>query len=218
MATLMPFTCTFCGVYLLSFGRLQQHKYRHKLKYIRRTNERTRMDQYRYLCCEENFADDLKILKTGIRSQPHTKENLYQCVYFQKCFAKNGHLENHCKTHTKEKRYQCGHCQKSFLRKCDLRRHSRTHTKEKPYQCERCQKRFAQKGDLQRHNRSHTKGIHGIKPVRLNGSFDSKCTRPETSHSYQSFTILINTFTGIIVYWHNLRFKWHNYSRHQTVK
>ena len=61
-------------------------------------------------------------------------------------------------------------------------------------------------------------GLHGIKPVRLNGSFDSKCTRPETSHSYQSFTILINTFTGIIVYWHNLRFKWHNYSRHQTVK
>ena len=60
--------------------------------------------------------------------------------------------------------------------------------------------------------------LHGIKPVRLNGSFDSKCTRPETSHSYQSFTILINTFTGIIVYWHNLRFKWHNYSRHQTVK
>ena len=60
--------------------------------------------------------------------------------------------------------------------------------------------------------------LHGIKPVRLNGSFDSKCTRPETSHPYQYFTILINTFTGIIVYWHNLRFKWHNYSRHQTVK
>ena len=60
--------------------------------------------------------------------------------------------------------------------------------------------------------------IHGIKPLRLNGSFDSKCTRPETSHSYQSFTILINTSTGIIVDLDNLRFKWHNNSRHQTVK
>ena len=46
----------------------------------------------------------------------------------------------------------------------------------------------------------YTTKLHGIKPVRLNGSFDSKWTRPETSHSYQSFTILINTFTGIIVY------------------
>ena len=61
-------------------------------------------------------------------------------------------------------------------------------------------------------------GLHGIKPVRLNGSFDSKCTSPETSHSYQSFTILINTFTGIIVDLNNLRFKWHNNSRYQTVK
>ena len=60
--------------------------------------------------------------------------------------------------------------------------------------------------------------IHGIKPVRLNGSFDSKCTRPETSHSYQSFTILINTSTGINVALNNLRFKWHNNSRHQTGK
>ena len=60
--------------------------------------------------------------------------------------------------------------------------------------------------------------LHGIKPLRLNGSFDSKCTRPETSHSYQSFTILINTSTGIIVDLDNLRFKWHNNSRHQTVK
>ena len=57
-----------------------------------------------------------------------------------------------------------------------------------------------------------------IKPVRLNGSFDSKCTRPETSHSYQSFTILINTSTGINVALNNLRFKWHNNSRHQTGK
>ena len=61
-------------------------------------------------------------------------------------------------------------------------------------------------------------GVHGIKPVRLNGSFDSKCIRLETSHSYQSFTILINTSTGIIVDLNNLRFKWHNNSRHQTVK
>ena len=60
--------------------------------------------------------------------------------------------------------------------------------------------------------------VHGIKPVRLNGSFDSKRTRPETSHSYQSFTILINTSTGIIVDLNNLRFKWHNNSKHQTVK
>ena len=60
--------------------------------------------------------------------------------------------------------------------------------------------------------------LHGIKPLRLNGSFDSKCTRPETSHSYQSFTILINTSTGIIVDLDNLCFKWHNNSRHQTVK
>ena len=60
--------------------------------------------------------------------------------------------------------------------------------------------------------------LHGIKPVRLNGSFDSKCTRPETSHLYQSFTIPINTSTGIIVDLNNLRFKWHNKSRHQTVK
>ena len=60
--------------------------------------------------------------------------------------------------------------------------------------------------------------IHGIKPVRLNGSFDSKCTRPETSHSYQSFTILINTSTGINVALNNLRFKWHNNTRHQTGK
>ena len=58
---------------------------------------------------------------------------------------------------------------------------------------------------------------HGIKPVRLNVSFDSKCTRPETSHSYQSFTILINTSTGIIVDLNNLSFKWHNNSRHQTI-
>ena len=60
--------------------------------------------------------------------------------------------------------------------------------------------------------------LHGINPVRLNGSFVSKCTRPETSHLYQSFTILINTSTGIIVDLNNLRFKWHNDSRHQTVK
>ena len=60
--------------------------------------------------------------------------------------------------------------------------------------------------------------LHGIKPVRLNGLFDSKCTRPETSNLYQSFTILINTSTGIIVDLNNLRFKWHNSSRHQTVK
>ena len=49
--------------------------------------------------------------------------------------------------------------------------------------------------------------LHGIKPVRLNGSFDSKCTRPVTSHLYQSFTILINTSTGIIIDSNNLRFK-----------
>ena len=61
-------------------------------------------------------------------------------------------------------------------------------------------------------------GLHGIKPVRLNGSFDSKYTRPETGHSYQSFTILINPSTGIIVDLNNLCFKWHNNSRHQTVK
>ena len=60
--------------------------------------------------------------------------------------------------------------------------------------------------------------LHGIKPVRLNGLFDGKCTRPETSHLYQSFTILMNTSTGIIVDSNNLRFKWHNDYRHQTVK
>ena len=47
--------------------------------------------------------------------------------------------------------------------------------------------------------------IHGINPVRLNGLFDSKCTRPETSRLYQSFTILINTSTGVIVDLNNLR-------------
>ena len=72
--------------------------------------------------------------------------------------------------------------------------------------------------DLKRQIPCHTYDIHGIKPVRLNGSFDSKCTRPETSHSYQSFTILINTSTGINVALNNLRFKWHNNSRHQTGK
>ena len=30
-------------------------------------------------------------------------------------------------------------------------------------------------------------GLHGINPVRLNGSFDSKCTRPETSHFISIF-------------------------------
>ena len=54
--------------------------------------------------------------------------------------------------------------------------------------------------------RACTTELHGIKPVRLNGSFDSKCTRPETSHSYQSFKILINTSTGIIVDLNNLTF------------
>ena len=54
---------------------------------------------------------------------------------------------------------------------------------------ERCQKPW----------KNRVSALHGIKPLRLNGSFDSKCTRPETSHSYQSFTILINTSTGIIV-------------------
>ena len=60
--------------------------------------------------------------------------------------------------------------------------------------------------------------LHSIKPVHLNGSFDSTCTRPETSHLNQSFTILINTSTVIIVDLNNLRFKWHDNSRHQTVK
>ena len=48
---------------------------------------------------------------------------------------------------------------------------------------------------VQRYTTGHRLTLHGIKPLHLNGSFDSKCTRPETSHSYQSFTILINTST-----------------------
>ena len=63
-----------------------------------------------------------------------------------------------------------------------------------------------------------SKILHGINPVRLNGSFDIKWTRPETSHLYQSFTILLNTSTGIIVDLNNLHFKWHNDSRHQDYK
>ena len=57
-----------------------------------------------------------------------------------------------------------------------------------------------------------------LEPLILYRVFDSKCTRPETSNLYQSFAILMNTSTGIIVDLNNLHFKWHNDCRRQTVK
>ena len=183
MAALAPFLCTFCGAYLHSFDRLQRHRYRHKMKYIRIRTKQASFSTANSLTGQQRYTSNhdqvnvLRQFRSGLMeamyhktysthdyklsrvinySRKHT-EKKYQCEHCQKRFTRNDHLKNHVRTHTKERPYQCEHCQKCFTRNDHLKSHIRTHTKEKSYQCEHCQKCFSESGNLKRHIRTHTK-------------------------------------------------------------
>ena len=162
MAPLAPFLCTLCGAYLHSFDRLQRHKHRHTMKYIRigmkKVTSSTALNRPYY--CDLNLGEHNHNKRNRGNNQldmpGELRSGLMEAMYHETYFTHQSE-QSRVTGPGKNPKYQCQYCKKCFTSASVLKNHIRTHTKEKPYQCEHCQKWFSQLWNLKKHVRTHTK-------------------------------------------------------------
>ncbi|CAL8140389.1 unnamed protein product [Orchesella dallaii] len=142
----LPFSCPFCGIFLITNNRLEHHIRAH-------INEKP----YSCLECSSEFSGSTGLfLHHRFVHKKIKRPRKSECVICRKKFLSKSALNVHFRGHTGEKPYSCSVCAVTFAQKAALDRHSQLHSYSKPFQCKVCLKYFRRKDTLN----VHTKSVH----------------------------------------------------------